>query len=461
MTSLLWSTDILMKSTLNEQAGIAAEWINTYAKKNRIRLISHYDADGITAAAIIAHAVRRAGYDFHLSLMRNPFTNGLDRVKKEKNDLIIFTDMGSGQLSMIEKIDAYCIVIDHHQLLQEKTSDKILQLNAYLFDINGNYDASGASLSYAVAMALDKRNKDLAVYAITGATGDKQYIDGFSGYNKTVVDGAVENKIVTKNIGLKLNGETLKEALYYAVDPFFRGLSGRKKAINDFLKALDINPEVHPSSLSIEHRKRLHSALTLHLLEHNCETNIIDTVIRPRYHSDVSYGEIEQFADLLDCCGKGGHRDKGFALCFNDDESYDQARSYEQQYKQNILDELITLEEKGCEETESIRYFYTNKSSLGGVIGGIAVNYVFDREKPLFSIVKKPKELHVSSRGNKYLVNRGLDLGAAMETIAQKLKGYGGGHQVAAGATIPEEKEEEFLSLLDTIISKQFTQKEG
>jgi RecJ-like exonuclease len=33
--------------------------------------------------------------------------------------------------------------------------------------------------------------------------------------------------------------------------------------------------------------------------------------------------------------------------------------------------------------------------------------------------------------------------------------GYGGGHNIAAGATIPKGKEEEFLSNLEEVIKKQ------
>lgn len=446
-----------MKKTLTEQAKTAAEWIHTHAKQQRIRIISHYDADGITAAAIIAHAVKRAGYDFQVSLMRNPFTKGLKKVQQEKNDLIIFTDMGSGQLPVIQKMNAHCIIIDHHQLIKDNTPDNILQINAYQFRINGNYDASGASLSYALATALDENNKDLAAYAITGATGDKQYIGGFTGYNKKLIEKAIEQNIIEEKTSVKLNGETISEALYYAVDPFYPGISGNKKNITEFLKKIHINPQQSPKELSSEDRTNLHSALITLLLEHDCEVNIIDTVIRPRYYTDKTWGELEQFADLLDCCGKGGHRDIGFSLCFGDKKAYAEARSYEKEYKQQILDELHKIEKNGAMETESIRYFYTKQSSIGGVIGGIAVNYLFDHEKPLFSIVKKSDELHVSCRGNKYLVRNGLDLGAAMEDIAKKLDGQGGGHQVAAGATIPQKHEKKFLAMLHTNITKQLS----
>jgi RecJ-like exonuclease len=42
-----------------------------------------------------------------------------------------------------------------------------------------------------------------------------------------------------------------------------------------------------------------------------------------------------------------------------------------------------------------------------------------------------------------------------MNETAKKLGGHGGGHSIAAGATISFEKEEEFLDMVDTIITKQ------
>ena len=50
----------------------AAKIILAMPESTRFRVISHYDADGITAAGIICTALNREGYDFHVSLMRNP-----------------------------------------------------------------------------------------------------------------------------------------------------------------------------------------------------------------------------------------------------------------------------------------------------------------------------------------------------------------------------------------------------
>ena len=158
---------------------------------------------------------------------------------------------------------------------------------------------------------------------------------------------------------------------------------------------------------------------------------------------------------MLDACGKGGNRGLGLEVCLNNKEALDEATQLEKEYKQKILDELIQLEKQGTIEKKSIRFFYSKDSSLGGVIGGIATNYILDREKPLFSLVRKDDELHVSCRGNQYLVGRGLDLGFAMKEAAARLNGHGGGHKIASGATIDSDKEEEFLDIVDAMIIKQ------
>jgi len=433
----------------------AATRIKSADKNTRFRVISHYDADGITSAAIICKALYREGYDFHATLMRNPFTQGIERVKKEDNTHVIFTDMGSGQLSMIEQIQADILIIDHHQLKQEKTTDHIFQINANQCGINGNNEACGATLSYAVVYALNKNNNDLAHYAIAGATGDKQYIGGFKGYNKTLVDQAVKDQVVSEHIGLKLSQPTISESLYFSVEPFYQGLSGNHEAIEQLLKKLHISTDDVYTGLSTEKQKDLHSYLMLHLIKQGCESNILDTVIRTRYSSDQTYGEMEQFADLLDACGKGGHRDLGLSLCLGDENSYHQAKNHEESFKKTLLSSLQDIEQNGVQETSSYRYFYADQTSLGGVIGGIATNFILDKEKPLLSIAKKPDELQVSCRGNHYLVQKGLDLGGAMHTVATTLNGYGGGHAIAAGATIPIDKEDQFIKDVDRILKKQ------
>ena len=445
-----------MENELSKIVKKASELITSINTSTKIRVISHYDADGITAAAIICIALYRAGYDFHVTLMRNPFDKGLARVSKEENDLIIFLDMGSGQIETIEKMGCKAIIIDHHQYLKKTTSENVLQINANLFGINGNFEACGATLSYLLAKTLDSKNIDLVTLAIAGATGDKQYINGFRGYNASIIDEALKNGYLKENIGLKLYGKSLFDALYYSVDPYYSGISGNEKGIEELFKKLNLKNNIKVENLNSKEIKQLHSYLILKLIKKGCEKNILDTIIRPRFWSDILNCELERFADLLDSCGKGGNRGLGPAICMGDKQVFDEAIDLEKEYKQKILDELLRLEKEGFKEKKRFRYFYSKNSSLGGVIGGIATNFILDKEKPLLSLVKKDNELHVSCRGNQYLVGKGLDLGLAMNVAAKKFRGHGGGHKIAAGATISSEKEEEFLKTIDSIIADQF-----
>ena len=444
-----------MEDKLAKLCKNASEIIQSYPKLTKIRVISHYDADGISSAAIISRALYRNGYNIHTTLMRNPFDKGLERVSKEENELIIFLDMGSGQIETIEKINCKSIIVDHHQALKKKTSEKILQINANLCDINGNYEACGATLTYCLAKALDEKNKDLITLAITGLMGDKQYIGGIRGYNNSIIKEALSEGILKETIEMKLYGNSLFEALYFSIDPYFLGISGNEKAIKDIIKRLNLKEDVKIEDLSPAQKKNLHSLLMLRLIKKGCEKNILDTVIRPRYFSDVFNCELERLADLIDSCGKGGNRGIGLSLLLGDKQAFDKALELEKEYKQKIIDELLKLESDGFKEKNSYRYFYSNDSSLGGVIGGIATNFMLDNTKPLISIVKNKDEIHVSCRGNQQLVKNGLDLGSAMKEVSTKLGGHGGGHAIASGATLELSKEEEFLEEVDKIIIKQ------
>jgi RecJ-like exonuclease len=310
-------------------------------------------------------------------------------------------------------------------------------------------------MSFMLAKTLDSKNEDLVPLAIAGATGDKQYIGNFRGFNKKIIDEALKNDFLKERTEIKLYGDTLFEALFYSVDPYYSGISGNKEGIFELLKNIKLDKNIKISDLDDNQKRNLNSLLMLKLVEKGCEKNILDTVIRPRYFSNLLNCELERFADLLDSCGKGGNRSLGLAICMDDKKSFDEAILLEKEYKEKILDELLELEKDGFKEKTGFRYFYSKDSSLGGVIGGIATNFILDREKPLLSIVKKDDEIHVSCRGNQHLVKKGLDLGFAMNEAAKKLNGHGGGHKIAAGATIGSDKENDFLEIVNDTIVKQ------
>ncbi|HSA35840.1 MAG TPA: DHH family phosphoesterase, partial [Methanomassiliicoccales archaeon] len=65
------------------------------------------------------------------------------------------------------------------------------------------------------------------------------------------------------------------------------------------------------------------------------------------------------------------------------------------------------------------------------------------------------ERVKVSGRMKRDLVDKGVHLGEAMKQAATRVKGAGGGHNVAAGATIPKRKIKAFLQALDEEVGGQ------
>jgi len=99
---------------------------------------------------------------------------------------------------------------------------------------------------------------------------------------------------------------------------------------------------------------------------------------------------------------------------------------------------------------------------VGTVAGMLLGSEGADRSAPMVAFAESTEysdspKVKASSRGTQDLVARGLDLSVAIRKAAEKVGGVGGGHNIAAGATIPADKRDEFLSDLDEIVGSQIT----
>jgi RecJ-like exonuclease len=81
--------------------------------------------------------------------------------------------------------------------------------------------------------------------------------------------------------------------------------------------------------------------------------------------------------------------------------------------------------------------------SIIGIVCGMALQ---QSRKPVLGFSLGDNDtLKVSGRSPKALVEKGINLGALMKDATEKLGGAGGGHRVAAGASIPADSFNAFL----------------
>jgi RecJ-like exonuclease len=184
-----------------------------------VRVVSHHDVDGISAAAIITNYLRSQKKGFRCSLLKN--VNGeLEEILAEDNELLIVCDMGSSYIEAVEAAGRYVIILDHHQPIRESRSDMVLQINAHMHGINGSAEACAATLAYAFAGDIS-----LISFMISGALGDRQGTE-FKGLNRKFVDEAVEKGIVKVDMGLTIDcydRKNIQRMVTSSMAPFLEG----------------------------------------------------------------------------------------------------------------------------------------------------------------------------------------------------------------------------------------------
>jgi single-stranded DNA-specific DHH superfamily exonuclease len=460
------------------------------------RIVSHYDADGITSAGIICNALLRREIQFHttiVSKLEDSFIQGL------KDPLIIICDMGTAQLDLISAhlSEKDVIIIDHHtppltsptpinELVSSLPASFAL-INPYLpeSDHEGVRDREGegegeeekeiegdicaAGLSYLVARRLSSNgrgNIDLAGLAVAGTLGDKLRMD--TGTNKMILDEGIKEGVISVEKGLKLGDGKIRDLVLFSTDPYIP-LAGKVEWVDAFLKRLDIEGDRNIGDLDEEEERRLTAALLSLSGESNAGAAINrDALVGDMYilNAEVVRRGIDLMR-MVDACGRFGKAGVGIGLCLRDGEMIEAAVSLYMQFQSKLVSELNRIEsgEGIIKELPAIFYFYVQERGVTGILDGIVAEYLYPA-KPVIALNMKTRdekgaraETKISARCSKKLIAEGkedgIDLAKAMEKASKEVGGFGGGHPVAAGASIPNGSEDKFIVILNRTIEEQ------
>ncbi len=130
-----------------------------------------------------------------------------------------------------------------------------------------------------------------------------------------------------------------------------------------------------------------------------------------------------------------------------------------EQHRHNLVTGLNFVADKGVIKMENLQYFNAKKEisdTIVGIIAGMSSSLdCVSRDMPIIGMATVEEGVKISARGNHDLILRGLNLAVALGEAAAEVGGVGGGHDVAAGATIPEGREQEFIIILDRKIGEQ------
>jgi RecJ-like exonuclease len=461
---------------LDETRKAAKRILEHVRKGNAVSIISHMDADGISAAGIMGAALSRINATYRLRIERWFDSKVAESIAKEKS-LTVLTDLGSGYLDVLnEKAKGKpLIILDHHQPNGEP--DKaFLHVNPQLFGFDSARDISGAGIAYLTAKAISEKNLDLACVSIVGALGDMQDKNKerrLGGVNRLVVEDAVKSGSLDLETDLLFFGRETRpihKALAYTTTPFIPGISGEEDKSLDFLVGQGIKPKIGEKwralrDLSQDEKRQLFSALSDHLVSRGLKSdvamNLLGTVyVLTREEPWTPLRDAREFSLLLNATGRTGKPGLGVAICMGDrGKCLEEANIALDEYRQAITEILRWIEAHPdrVEEMSSIYVLHGGESVDEKMISAVSTIITMNMpnsEKPVIAYAAVPSEniLKVSARTVDALTSRGFNIGEIMREASEKFSGTGGGHDVAAGAQVPIKNRESFLKYVDELV---------
>ncbi len=459
---------------LETRANACAERLE---EANEVLLVSHIDADGLSSAGIAASALERAGIPFETTFAKQLDADALERIATSDVETVLFTDFGSGQLDLIvdhEAAGAFTPVIcDHHQPAEAETE---LHCNPLLEGLDGATEISGAGVSYLLARALGGReNRDLAVLAVVGAVGDMQASDGeLVGANEAIVEEGVAAGVLETGTDLTLYGtqtRPLPKLLEYTGDVGIPGISNDANGTLRFLDDLGLDLRKGGewrcwADLGAEEKRTVVSALLKRAVASGVSAERIDGLVGTTYtltreEPGTELRDASEFSTLLNATARYERADVGLAVCRgNRGGALDEARSLLRNHRRNLSEGLRWVTETGVTRENHLQWFDAGDripETIVGIVAGMALGSDgIDPETPIVAFAEKDADhAKVSTRGTHTLVHRGLNLSAVVRAAATGVGGDGGGHDVAAGATVPKDGKAEFLTRADRLVGEQ------
>ena len=473
------------RKSFYERVDTAAKIVKENVEDNKyIRIVSHIDADGLSAASILSRTLERMETSFRVRIGKQLNEEIIKDLSVETNSLIIFTDFGSGSLDLIkDKLSANeIIILDHHEPMN-LSFPKLCHVNPHFWGFNGTRDISGAGVAYLLSKALDKSNVDLASLAVIGALGDRQDISkkrSLKSLNEELVKDAVDSgnmQVETDLIFYGRETRPIHKALAYTTSPYIPDLSGEEDKslgllVNLGIKLKDNDRWRAIADLSSEEKQKIFSELAKHLSARRYPNSVAFSLIGTVYTLTkedrwTPLRDAREYASLLNACGRMKKSGLGVSIAIGSRrKNIDEAHLVLSNYKKALAEYIDWLRRtpRSVERLENINVIDGSgviDELMLGVITSIATSSnFFDDSKPIIAFTTtEDRRVKISGRISNSASKIGLNLGTIFQKASARFRGRGGGHDVAAGAELPKGIENDFIRFVDNLVGATISAK--
>jgi len=408
------------------------------SKNKHITIVSHYDTDGITSAAIIIKTLTKLKKAFSVKIVKHLEQEILDGIR---NDFVIFLDLGASFLRRFSRLNKKIFILDHHETLQD-VPENVTIVNPGLYN---EEEISASSLTYLFCRELIGPNKDLANLAIIGMVGDMLDKEVSRLNNEIIKDAEIKIKR-----GLLLYPATrpLNKAVELGSGLYIPGVTGNSKGVFDLLSDAGLTKENGTFKslidLNEEETSRLVTAI---MLRKRDITNIIGNIYLVKFFNKLE--DAREVSAMINACSRLENSDIALSFCLNNRKARDKVESIYAKYKQHIIQGLNYVEKNKIEGRGYVIINAKNmiKDTIIGTISSIiASSKIYPDGTLIIGLAYDNEKIKVSAR---VCGREGRNVREILEQATRGLpKTECGGHPSAAGCLIGINFEKDFLSNL-------------
>jgi len=432
--------------TLQEKLEYVSKIFLEKTKNKEVQVISHFDTDGITSAAIMIRALKRLDKHFSVRIIKGLEEQFIYDLPKDK--ITIFLDLASGSLNYIEDSKLEDVfIIDHHELTQE-IPKKVIMINPQLHE---KEKMSSSCLTYLFCKELHPENKNLAKLGILGMIGDMLEKEIAKLNNGILEDGEIK-----KIRGLTIYPSTrpLNRTLEFSSNPYIPGVTGNIKGVLELLRETGLSPENGKYKSLMELNDWEMKKLVTSIMLRNPKTKnreIIGDIFLIKLFNKLE--DARELSAKINACSRFGESETALQLCLEIPEAKKRAESIHAKYKQQLIAGLKFA--SNLEKIEGKGYIILHakdgiKDTMIGTIASILSNSrVYEDGTVIIGLAYYGNKIKVSAR---IVGESERNVREILSSVVIGIGGEVGGHKNAAGCIINQDKEKDFLELLKTIL---------
>jgi single-stranded-DNA-specific exonuclease len=439
---------MLKEETIEDRIKRVKDSFLKKSENKEITLISHFDTDGISSAAIMIKTLKKLDKKFNVTILKSLDNEFIEKIPKES--LLLILDLGSGSIEKIKETGIKDVfIIDHHQIsIETEIPNNIEIINP---ELHNKQKISASGLTYLFCKEIDFENKKFAKLGVLGMVGDTLEKE-ISNLNHDILnDGEIKKK---KSLLIYPSTRPINRTLEYSSNPFIPGITGDTKGVLELLREAEIKPLNGKYKSLIElNENEMEKIITAIMLRNPKTKNkkIIGDIFLIKMFNKLE--DARELSAIVNACSRLGNPNIAIKFCMEIPSSKKKAESIHTKYKQHIISSLKLSTEIAKSQKGNLVIINAKdkiKDSIIGTMASIISNSSIYEEGTIIvamALTENKDKIKVSVRN---VGNYGKNMREMLISILKEMdsKGEVGGHEFAAGCKIEKKEEIEFIKKL-------------